>query len=202
MPACWTWKHCLQRPCTNICHDDSQVSVLAISSWVCSTVWVIESCCAHRNGPDLPDWSYLQSVGWLDDWVWKSTIGREVAKKELREYLKILFPSIWSERFCWLIAPISVTFLECSFKTVAGKSNWNRYILNQAKSEFLIQTALIPRDICFQLGNRRNSMQLIRLINWISMSYLHNQSYPSSCHAADFLKWVIFKKTSQDVIPR
>lgn len=133
-------KRCLQRTSTHICHDDSQVSVLTISSWVCPSVWVIESCCAHRNRPDLPDGSYLHSVGWLGDRVWKSTIGRGMDKKDLKGYLKIFFPSIRSEQLCWLIAPVMVIFLECSFKTVSGNSYWNQYILNQAKSEFLAQT--------------------------------------------------------------
>lgn len=118
---------------------------------------------------------YIQLSDGVTVFLWKSTVARGMAKKELREYLKILFPYIWSGQFCWLIAPVTVIFLEYSLETVTGKRYWNQYVVNQAKSEFLVQTALIPRDICIQSGNKRNSVQLIRLINWISMSYLHNQ---------------------------
>jgi len=45
-----------------------------------------------------------------------------MAEKELREYLNILFPSILSEHFCWLVVSVIAVFLECSFKTVTDKT--------------------------------------------------------------------------------
>lgn len=187
MPACWTWNIAFKG------HPLIFAMMIArYQSWPfpCEFDRVFGSLkAAVPTGVDQICQTDLTCIQ-LGDWVWRSTTGRGMAKKELRKYLKILFPSTWSEQFCWLIAPVMVIFLEYSFKTVTCSSYWNQCIYNQAKCEFLVQAALIPRDICIQSGNRRNSVQVIRLINCVPMSYLHNRSYPSSYH------------TSQDVIPR
>lgn len=78
-------------------------------------------------------------------------MGRGIAKKQLRD--KYLVRTL-----CCIIAPIIVIFFEHSFKMVIDKSYWDQYILNQAECEFLVQTALILRDICIWSENRMDSM--------------------------------------------